>query len=90
MICLKASKVFSLNTGSTSYQNALSVDAKVEGEGYGAKFSASAGFKTIQSGYESQKIFVESVAKCIQYKAALKRGIKVRLWFFAIKMEKVC
>ncbi len=73
-----------MKTGSTSYQNALSVDAKVVGEGYGAKFSASAGYKTIQSGYDSQKIFVESVAKCIQYKASFKRGIKVRLRFFLL------
>jgi len=63
----------------TSYQNSLAVDVNVRGSGWGAKFSVSTGFKEVKEGTNSyHKTYVESVAKCIQYLATLKRGIKVK------------
>jgi hypothetical protein len=66
-----------------SYQNSLSVDVEVHGSGYEQKFSVSSGFKDVKQGTDSyRKTFVESVAKCIQYSAFLKKGIKVSYNFF--------
>ncbi len=63
----------------TSYQKSLSGDVDVHGGGWGAKFSVSSGFKDVKEGTNSyHKTYVESVAKCIQYLASLKRGIKVK------------
>ena len=69
-----------LPTGASSYQKLLSADAQVTGEVYGAKFSASANYKEVKSGTNgNQKVYVEAIAKCTQYKATLKSGINVSL-----------
>lgn len=66
-------------SGSKSFSDALSADASVSGSFLSlAKFSASASYKKVSDETEKQhSIFVESVAKCTQYLASLKRGIKV-------------
>ena len=65
--------------GTVSFQNSLSVDASVEGGLWTSKFSASAGYKAVKDGVDGKrKSYVESSARCIQYIATLKKGIKVR------------
>ena len=69
----------------TSYQKSLAMDVNVHGSGWGAKFSVSTGFKEVKEGTNSyHKTYIESVAKCIQYSATLKRGIKVYLKTFSM------
>jgi hypothetical protein len=75
----------------TSYQKSLSVDVDVHGGGWGAKFSFSSGFKDVKEGTNSyHKTYVESVAKCIQYLASLKRGIKVKKYYALNIMNVNC
>ena len=64
----------------TSYQKSLSNDAIVEGEGYGAKFSLSTGYTSVEKGTNGdQKVYVESIAKCTQYQASFKSGFSVSI-----------
>ena len=61
-----------------SYTEALSVDVSVNGEGWGAKFSASTAYKEVKEGTaKSHNVYIESVAKCILYRANAKRKINL-------------
>jgi len=53
-----------------SYQNVLSHDAKVGGGFIGIKFSASVGYKNVESEIaDMDRVFISSVAKCSVYEA---------------------
>ena len=86
--------------GSKSYQNSLSVDASVSVDatvaadpsrnrtGWGAKFSASAGYKEVTSASNNaETTYVISVAKCIKYKATLTRRAQVKILILNIFMK---
>ena len=62
--------------GTRSYQNALSVDVSVEAGGqfwlWGARFTASAGYKKVRNGTsQKHRIYTSARGKCIQYKLSV-------------------
>ena len=62
----------------TGYLDAVGVDVNVNGEGWGAKFSASTGYKEIKEGTSKNRYtYIESVAKCSFYKASASDRIRL-------------
>ena len=69
-------------TSSASYQNSLSVDCKAEGRFSAYKFSASTNYQSVSTGVQAfNKVYVESVAKCIMYRVQTKPVFKVSKTF---------
>jgi hypothetical protein len=59
-------------TGAHSYQQSLSLDANVHGEGFGAKFRLSLGFKSVREKTTNNRhTYISSVAKCVSYVARI-------------------
>ena len=57
----------------TSYRNSLSVDASIDAGTWFFRFSASIGYKEVLTGTsDTNKMYIESVAKCTRYQAALE------------------
>jgi hypothetical protein len=66
--------------GSTSYRDALAVEAKVSGGGWGFAFSASTDFSQIrESTSRFHRVYIASVAKCSLYVARIKQLTAVNL-----------
>ena len=62
-------------TGAASYAESLSVDASVEGGGWGAKFSASVDYQQVsQTTSNHEDRFYASQAQCVVYSAAIDYG----------------
>ena len=60
----------------TGYLDAVGVDVNVNGEGWGAKFSASTRYKEVKEGTSmNHNIYIESVAKCSFYQASASNRI---------------
>jgi hypothetical protein len=69
-------------SSSSTYQKALSLEAKVEGNMAAYRFSASAAYQSVQKGTESlNKVYIESIAKCIMYRVQMKPVFKVSSTF---------
>ena len=58
--------------------DSLSVDVGIEGEGWGAKFSASVAYQEVKAGMtKNNLIYFESLAKCIYYEATARKTAKL-------------